>query len=132
MIAVDTNVLLRYFIEDDLTQSRKLDALLAQTRRTDIPIHVDDLVLCELVWVLRFGHDFDKATIIDALERILGTAHFSFVDREMLRQALDDYIHGSGDFPDYVIGRRNERAGCETTVTFDRALRGDVNFRLLA
>jgi len=132
VIAVDTNVLVRYFIADDLTQSRKVDALLAQTRHAGTRLHIDDVVLCELVWVLGYGYGFDKATIADALDRILNTAHFSFVDRELLRQALVDYLAGSGDFPDYVIGRRNKRAKCEATVTFDRGLRDDPSFRQLS
>jgi predicted nucleic-acid-binding protein len=131
VIAVDTNVLVRYFIEDDLSQSRKVDALLAQTRRARTRLHVDDVVLCELVWVLDYGYGFEKSTIVNALDRILSTVHFSFVDRELLRQTLVDYAAGSGDFPDYLIGRRNERAGCEATVTFDRALRDNPSFRVL-
>jgi predicted nucleic-acid-binding protein len=131
VIAVDTNVLVRYFIEDDLTQSRKVDALLAQTRRAQTRVHVDDVVLCELVWVLGYAYSFDKSTIVDALDRILSTMHFSFVDREMLRRALVAYSAGSGDFPDYVIAERNAHAGCEATVTFDRALRDNLSFRVL-
>jgi len=131
VIAVDTNVLVRYFIEDDLTQSRKVDALLAQTRHAGTRVHVDDVVLCELVWVLGYAYSFDKSTIVDAVDRILSTMHFSFVDREMLRRALDAYSAGSGDFPDYVIAERNARAGCEATVTFDRALRQNPSFRML-
>jgi len=36
------------------------------------------------------------------------------------------------DFADYVVGRRNERAGCEVTATFDRGLAGDLKFRVLS
>lgn len=132
MIAVDTNVLVRYFVGDDLAQSRKVDALLAQARHAETRIHIDDVVLCELAWVLGYGYGYDKATIVDALNRILSTRHFSFIDRELLQRALGDYASGAGDFPDYLIGRRNERAGCDTTVTFDRALRDDPRFRVLS
>jgi predicted nucleic-acid-binding protein len=49
----------------------------------------------------------------------------------LLRAALTDYVKGAGDFSDYVIGRRNMRAGCEHTVTFDRPLNGGPSFVLL-
>jgi len=126
VIGVDTNVLVRYFVEDDSAQSRRVDALLQHGG-----LHIDDVVLCELVWVLRSGYRFDRQTIADALRRILATAAFSFNDRDLLRRALADYMTGSADFSDYVIGRRNALAGCETTVTFDRALRDNSSFRVL-
>jgi predicted nucleic-acid-binding protein len=128
LIGVDTNVLVRYFIEDDPAQSRRVDALLARPDE----ICIDDVVLCELVWVLRSGYRFDRKTIAEALRRILATAKFSFDDRDLLRRALADYMTGNGDFSDYVIGQRNARAGCENTVTFDRALRDNPAFRILA
>lgn len=126
MIGADTNVLVRYFVEDDPAQSRRVDALLARGG-----FHIDDVVLCELVWVLRSGYRFDRPAIAKALGRILATAEFSFNDRDLLRRALADYQIGSADFSDYVIGRRNELAGCEATVTFDRALRDNPSFRVL-
>lgn len=129
MIGVDTNVLVRYFVEDDPAQSRRVDALLAKAAND--PLHIDDVVLCELVWVLRAGYRFDRPEIANALRRILATANFSFDDRDLLRRALADYIAGSADFSDYVIGQRNARAGCETTVTFDRGLRENPSFRVL-
>jgi predicted nucleic-acid-binding protein len=61
----------------------------------------------------------------------MSTAVFSFDDRELLRHALGDYRDGSGDFSDYLIGRRNARAGCEHTVTFDRSLREGSKFHVL-
>jgi predicted nucleic-acid-binding protein len=63
--------------------------------------------------------------------KLLNTALFDFEDRDLLSRALDAYCDGAGDFADYVIGLRNARAGCERTVTFDRALRGQALFRLL-
>jgi len=129
VIGVDTNVLVRYFVDDDPTQSRRVDALLANSAND--PLHIDDVVLCELVRVLRAGYRLDRVEIAAALRRILSTANFSFDDRDLLRRALADYSVGSADFSDYVIGQRNARAGCEATVTFDRALRDNSSFRVL-
>ena len=128
MIGVDTNVLVRYFVEDEPAPSRRVDALLANAANE--ALHIDDVVLCELVWVLR-GYRFDRPEISAALRRIISTANFSFDDRDLLRRALADYIAGPADFSDYVIGQRNARAGCEATVTFDRALRDNRSFRVL-
>ena len=131
MRGVDTNVLVRYLTQDHAAQARAVDALIAETISQREHLHVDDVVLCELVWVLRGAYRTDKPAIVSALQKLVGTALFSFEDREMLRRAVEDYRKGSGDFADYLIGRRNRRAGCEDTATFDRALKGASAFSLL-
>lgn len=131
MRGVDTNALVRYLTQDHATQARAVDVLVEATRSEGQHLHVDDVVLCELVWVLRGAYGTDKAAIVSALEMIVGTAVFSFEDREVLRRAVEDYRRGRGDFADYLIGRRNRRAGCEDTATFDRSLKGAPGFSLL-
>ncbi|HEX6099379.1 MAG TPA: type II toxin-antitoxin system VapC family toxin [Thermoanaerobaculia bacterium] len=131
MIGVDTNVLVRYLTHDDPVQVRRVDAFLTETMEKNEQLYVDDTVLCEVVWVLRAMYRFEKLEIADALDEVLGTALFSFEDRALLRRAVDEYRTGKGDFADYVIGLRNSRAGCEHTVTFDRALKDRPSFVLL-
>lgn len=131
MKGLDTNVLARYLTQDDPAQSRAVDTLVSKAIDEGEPLHIDDIVLCELVWVLRGVYRKEKALIVTALEKIAGTALFSFNDREVLRRAIADYRGGGGDFADYLIGHRNRRAGCERTVTFDRALKGAQTFSVL-
>lgn len=125
MIGIDTNVLVRYLTQDDPVQAGKVDAFVATAIEEGSRLHVDDIVLCEMVWVLRAAYRLTKPTIAEALDKVLSTAIFSFGDREVLRGALSDYLAGPGDFSDYLIARRNTRAGCEHTVTFDRPLSGN-------
>lgn len=128
MKGLDTNVLIRYLTQDHLAQARAVDALVAEALSEGDRLHIDDVVLCELVWVLRGAYRTGKPEIVSALEKIASTAIFSFTDREVLRQAIADFRSGNADFADYLTGRRNRRAGCETTVTFDRALRKAATF----
>jgi len=131
LIGVDTNVLVRYLTQDDFPQVQTVDELIAKSMEKGEHLHVDDVVLCELAWVLRGAYRFNRSTIVTALEKILGTALSSFEDRDLLREALAEYRDRDGDFADYVIGARNARAGCEVTVTFDRDLDGSKRFSLL-
>jgi len=131
VIGVDTNVLVRYLTQDDAAQARRVDAVFEDALRQGKRIHIDDIVLCELVWVLRGAYRFGKATIAAALEKIMSTALFSFSNRELLRSALEEYRAGDADFADYVIGARNRRAGCEQTLTFDRSLGKSAAFSML-
>jgi predicted nucleic-acid-binding protein len=131
MIGIDTNVLVRYLTQDDARQARVVDSFLSDAVDKGTRLHIDDIVLCELVWVLRGAYRFSKATIVSTLDKIMSTGSFSFDDRELLRKALHDYRDGDGDFADHVIGHRNIKAGCEQTVTFDRSLAGSASFNLL-
>jgi len=131
VIGVDTNILVRYLAQDDPSQARKVDAFLSEAMDDETRLHIDDIVLCETVWVLRAAYRMGKTTIVATLDKIISTALFSFDDRALLRSALADYRDGSGDFSDYVIGRRNARAGCQHTVTFDRSLIDGSTFHRL-
>jgi predicted nucleic-acid-binding protein len=131
VIGVDTNILVRYFVSDDPVQFRKADDFITQSKNRGVRLYVDDVVVCELVWVLRSAYKLDRDTIAAILDDMLKRGQFSFTDDDIMEAALDDYIAGPGDFADYMIGRLNQRAECEATFTFDRALQDELTFRVL-
>lgn len=131
MRGLDTNVLVRYLAQDDASQSGKANALIAASVAKREKLHLDVVVLCEVVRVLRGAYGFDKGTVAATLEKILGTAQFSIEDRDLVAEALATYRAGTGDFADYVLGARNRQAGCDATLTLDRALRKSGPFTLL-
>jgi predicted nucleic-acid-binding protein len=53
VIALDTNVLVRYIVRDDEPQAAMATALIETECTTETPGLVTLVVLCELVWVLR-------------------------------------------------------------------------------
>jgi len=131
VIAIDTNVLLRYFVNDDAAQVDRVHRLLQETEQTDGRLFVHDVVLCEVVWVLRSTHRWKREAIAQGLEKILGVWFFDFADPERVSAAIADYRDSAGDFADYLIGHRNAAAGCEHTVTFDKDLAGHPAFVVL-
>lgn len=131
MTGLDTNVLVRYLTQDDPRQSRRANAIVAEAVASGERLFVGVVVLCELVWVLRGPYALDKAAVVASLERILATAQLEIDQKDLVREALEDYRKGGGDFADYVIGRRGREAGCEQTATFDRRLKPNALFRVL-
>ena len=131
MIGLDTNVLVRYLTQDDPLQARRANAVVASALEKGERCRLEGVVLCELVWVLRGAYGYDKATVVDTLERVLATAQFEIGDKDLARRALEDHRVGSGDFADYLIGHANREAGCASTVTFDRRLKSSAVFRVL-
>jgi predicted nucleic-acid-binding protein len=132
MKGLDTNVLVRYLTQDDPKQAAVAvkEIEWAAARNQKMLLH--PLVLCELVWVLESAYGFDQAEILKTLERILRTAQFELLEKDILWLALADYRRGKGDFSDYYLGRANERAGAEITLTFDLALKSDPRFEILS
>jgi predicted nucleic-acid-binding protein len=131
VIGIDTNVLVRYLTLDDPEQVERVDRLIADALERDEPLHVDGIVLCETAWVLRTAYGHARGEVAEALERILATKQFAVDERDAARRALDAFVEGQGDFADYLIGERNQRAGCRVTMTFHRTLEGSDLFESL-
>jgi predicted nucleic-acid-binding protein len=131
MKGLDTNVLVRYLTQDEAAQSRKANAVVDRALEGGERIHLDTVVLCELVWVLRSAYGYDRATIGGTLAKLIEAGQVSVDDRDLLREATRRYLEGAGDFADDVLALRNRSAGCDTTLTFDRAHRKSDLFALL-
>jgi predicted nucleic-acid-binding protein len=133
MRGLDTNVLVRFITADDPNQSETARKLVDDLERDGERVHVTVVVLCELAWVLRGRlYGYDRPSIAAAINRLLETRVFAIQDRDVVRRAVADYEDGVADFADYVIGRQNQAAGAEDTVTFDRQLDGAPGFEVLA
>ncbi len=88
MIAVDTNVLLRYLLADDASQHRKAKALIEAQR----PVVIIDVVLIEAVWTLtgkRYG--IDKVGVCEVVRGLIGDGAFRFENSQVVWSALMDY-----------------------------------------
>lgn len=131
MIAFDTNLLVRFYTQDDPEQASRVNSLVADAEKDDTPILVCDVVICELVWVLKDCYDQSSAEIADILERMLRTPRFVFQNKDQLWAALGDYRAGKAGFADYLIGRTCRAGGAGKTYTFDRALKGSPLFEML-
>jgi len=132
VIALDTNILVRLIVHDDVAQARAAERLLIRARREQTPLFVADVVLCELAWVLTRRVGLSRAAIADALDRLLRTELIVVADAAVAEAALEAYRTGKGDFADYVIREQAKAAEASEVVTFDRALRGESGFRILS
>lgn len=128
MIGLDTNVLIRYLTQDDEQQWQQASA---EIQNSDL-CFVSNIVLCEVVWVLRGKpYQFDKSEILSTLETMLQVEKFRFEDRSIVYRAIQRAKQGRADFADYLIGTIAQQSSCEVVVTFDRKLNGEHGFRCL-
>jgi predicted nucleic-acid-binding protein len=128
VIAVDTNVLVRFLVEDDARQSAAAAALVERTVRSDSSLYVSGIVLCETVWVLSVSYRVPRLDVVKTLEDLLRAKHLTFDYPDRLARAIDAFATGRGDFADYLIREDALAAGCSSVVTFDRELLREVGF----
>jgi predicted nucleic-acid-binding protein len=128
MIALDTNVLVRFLVEDDVSQARRAKRFIRKQVQSDSPCFVSDIVMCEVVWVLQSSYKVRRPEILRVLEQLLRARHMSFEAVDRLSRALRAFAAGRGDFADYLIREQSLGAGCEAVVTFDEVLTADPGF----
>jgi predicted nucleic-acid-binding protein len=129
--ALDSNVLLRYLVNDEPRQTGISERIFEECRRTEEPLFITVLVLCETVWVLDRVYRQSKAQIIEAIEPLFTMDFLRFEHERSVRRAFDEFRHSRADLPDYIIGEIAAAAGCRDTVTFDRALKNSPGFTIL-
>jgi predicted nucleic-acid-binding protein len=84
MVAVDTNILVRFLVKDDLAQFQRAEKLLQ-----DHEIYIPDTVLLETEWVLRFAYNLSPDDILQGFLRLLGMENVNVRDAFAVKQALD-------------------------------------------
>ena len=120
MIGLDTNVLVRYFVQDDVAQAKLATQLIELECTTQQPGLISTIVLCELVWVFESAYRYEKSLICDVMERLLITAEFEIESSIQVRAALREFQTGGADFSDCLIQHLNQARACDYTATFDR------------
>ena len=123
MIGIDTNILLRLWLNDDPAQNKRIDALLAEHGSTPGSLLVTDVVLVEAVWTLRSAFDQDKNAQLNAVRSLLEETAFAFEDRDAVTAAVTLFKAGSCGFADCLVVAKHARHGCNFTATFDRRMR---------
>ncbi len=122
MIAPDTNVLVRYLVQDDEEQAAQATAAIRGAVDRGENLFLSGIVLCELVWVLEGVYRRSREEVAGALGQILTTRGVVVADRDEAEQALEGYRSGRGDFADHLIGAPARQGGADRVLTFDRAL----------
>jgi predicted nucleic-acid-binding protein len=130
VIGVDTNVLVRYVVQDDPRQAAAASHFIETTLSEDEPGWIASIVLCEFVWVLEAAYGYARNAIAATLERLFEVDRFRVEEPSLAWRALDAYRSGA-DFADALIALGNEHAGCDYTATFDRGAGRLKQVRLL-
>jgi predicted nucleic-acid-binding protein len=130
MKAVDTNILVRFFTQDDSAQSPRAEALLLSFSSSD-PVWVGLPVVLELVWVLGVTYRMNRNEIALILHQLLTRQEVAVERSDAVRQALYLYRKGRADFADCMISTCARAAGCNEILTFDHKAERDAGMQVL-
>lgn len=129
MIGLDTNVVVRYLVQDDPDQSAAASAVVDGLTETE-PGYLSLVTMVETSWVLRRAYGVDADRSADLLEGLLDARELR-VDRAAIVRAAIPASRGGLDLADAVIAELGRVAGCDHTMTFDHRAARDGVMRLL-
>ena len=123
MLALDTNVLVRFLVRDDARQFDRARRLIEREANGGEPVLVSLLVLMETEWVLCSRYGLGKDDIAQTISGLLDAKDLSFEDESSVEQALYSWRDSTADFADCLIGARHRALGCRATASFDARAR---------
>ena len=121
MAALDTNVLVRYIVEDDPAQFAAAKRLIRRCVSEGQSLYVPVTVSLELEWVLRSNFGFSKESVTQTMSMLLSLVELSFESERALEIALSLYKKSSADYSDCVHIALAAQAGEQPLWTFDKA-----------
>lgn len=128
MIGVDTNLLVRFLVEDDAHQSKRAGQLFRRALAKGERLFISDVVLCEVVWVLEGAYRVPRGEIAALLLDLARAKQVQLGDADIVHRALTAFQAGKGDFAAYVIRERALEAGCSALATFEKKLWAEAGF----
>ena len=120
MTGLDTNVLVRFLVQDDEVQAQKVNALFTDTEANKQQLFVSTVVVLELMWVLKAAYDVPREAILHSLNELLSMSVLEFQDQAAVRAFIISAENNTYDLSDLLIGQMSLVVGCDTTLTFDK------------
>ena len=117
MIGLDTNVLARYYVDDEADAEAQRQRLAARRLiESGQPLMVSKSVVLELEWVMRGYYSFDHAEVASVMRHLLEQPHITVENRDAVEQALCN-VEAGIDFADAL--HHASYKSCDSVATFD-------------
>ena len=118
MIELDTNMLVRYIMQDDAKQSPKATKI-AKALGGVKSGHATTVAMVKLVWLLSVSFELARSHIAQALDGIIRTKRSKIEKADQVIRALRVFKGGKSHFADCLIEWSVDSAACENNITFD-------------
>lgn len=122
MKAVDTNVIVRFLVNDDKTQGLKVRESFERAERVASRLFITTPVVLETIWVLSSVYTLTRDEVLHALELLAQMPVLEFQDYDGVQQLIRGGRTTTADLPDLLIGISGVSSRAESTLTFDKRL----------
>lgn len=119
MIGLDTNIVVRFIMDDDPVQSRQAQHIIERKLTKLKPGFISLATILETAWVLESVYKRSSRQVAGAIHRILQIETFIIQNEQEVYTAMIALQTGQ-DFADTLIAALGLWAGCDTTLTFDK------------
>ena len=120
MVAVDTNVIVRFLVRDDEKQARLVYRRLSRAEAERERLFVPLAVVLETIWVLGSAYGRSREDILDAIQDMRQMHVFAFERDEAIEHMLNEGRGNKADLADLLIACSARTAGCSSGITFDK------------
>jgi predicted nucleic-acid-binding protein len=120
MIGLDTNIVVRLAVRDNMRQVAAIATLLNQQLALNQPCLISIPVILEAAWVLKTTYDYSKSALLNWLDALLASEQFFIANEKTIREAIATFRTQKLDFADALIAAVNSEHGCTQTITFDK------------
>ena len=120
MIALDTNILIRFLMNDDKKQTKKVYDFFKKAEDDKEELFISLLVTIEMIWVLGFSYNISRESILDSLSDLLSLSILKFEHQQTIYQFIHSAKKNSYDLSDLLIAHSANNQGCKTSLTFDK------------
>lgn len=120
MVALDTNIIIRFLVRDDEKQAKLVYSRLKETEDRSEVLFVPLVVLLEVIWVLESAYEMDRNQIILAIEDLMQMPIIKFEADSMLEDFLSLARGTNIELDDLLIGCSAKSCHCSSIITFDK------------
>lgn len=131
MMALDTNVLVRFLVKDDDKQAALVYQLFKQSEEQQDVFFVPLLVILETIWVLQSAYDVPDEDIVSAINQLLLMPILKLEGHPAIQGFIASFREVKLDLADLLIAHVARSCGCEQVLTFDRKAAAFKHFQLL-
>lgn len=131
MISLDTNVLVRFLTQDDMSQYLTVAQLLTHLEKDNRQAFVSLLVVIEINWVLGFSYRLERVQIIEALLALMELPMLNFEHSQKLKACLQNARQDTFDLSDLLIALKSSEHDALPVMTFDKKASKAQGFTLL-
>lgn len=124
MIGIDTNILVRAYLEDDTEQAEEAQEFLLKATK-DNNLFISSYAILEFAWVLKVKN-YTRKEIYEAIVYLIDSSGVVVGQRNVVLAALEKYAVGKADFGDYMILAEGEENKSHKLKTFDNILKKEL------